>query len=67
MTDRQPMRVQITYDRTKRGRFILNGMDITHSVNSCSVELIALKVAKVTFTVHVDELEADVEGEVMQA
>ena len=60
------MRVKITYDRINRARFVLNGMDITHSVNSCSVAVVALKIAHVTFTVLVDELDADIEGEVTQ-
>lgn len=63
---KEPMRVQITYSREKRGQFILNGMDISNKVNSCSVEIVATKPATVTFSVFVDELDADIEGEVTQ-
>lgn len=66
MNNHEPMRVKITYDRTKRGTFVLNGMDISHNVGSCAVDIIAGKVAHVTFTVRVDELDADIEGEVTQ-
>ena len=62
MNEREPLRVQITYTREKRGTFIINGMDITNRVSGVDVEVVAGKMAQVSFTVFVDELDADIEG-----
>lgn len=62
MSERKPLRVQITYTREKRGTFIINGMDITNRVSGVDVEVVAGKMAQVSFTVFVDELDADIEG-----
>lgn len=64
--NKEPMRVQITYSRGKRGAFILNGMDITHKTSAVSVNIRAHHLAEVTFTVFVDELDADIEVEEAQ-
>lgn len=62
MSERKPVKVQITYGRNKRGTFILNGEDMSDRISYCSVEVHAGKIAYVTFRMHADELEADVEG-----
>lgn len=61
--DRRPVQLRIGYNRQKHGTFILNGMDITHRVSGCTVEITARKIAMVTFSMFVDELDADIEGE----
>ncbi len=62
MNEREPLRVQITYTRQKRGTFVINGMDITNRVSGVGVNIVAGKMAEVSFTVVADESDADIEG-----
>ncbi len=62
MSERESINVSVTYGRNKRGTFVFNGKDISDSVHKVQVEILAGKIAFVTFTLRTDDLELDVDG-----